>query len=42
MVFEPWRALPGKGVLFVLNLFSAVALVYEGYVVKYPFSQEPY
>ena len=31
MPFQPWRALPGKGVLFMLNLFSAVALVYEGY-----------
>ena len=31
MVFQPWRALPGKGVLLLLNLFSAVALIYEGY-----------
>ncbi|KAK6382976.1 hypothetical protein LTS17_003646 [Exophiala oligosperma] len=31
MGFEPWRALPGKGVLLLLNLLSAVALIYEGY-----------
>jgi MFS family permease len=31
MVFKPWRALPGKTVLLLLNLFSAVALIYEGY-----------
>lgn len=31
MAFQPWRALPGRGVLILLNLFSAVALVYEGY-----------
>lgn len=31
MTFQPWRALPGKGVLLLLNIFSAVALVYEGY-----------
>lgn len=31
MVFQPWRMLPGKCVLALLNLFSAVALVYEGY-----------
>ena len=31
MAFQPWRALPGKGVLLLLNLFSAVALIYEGY-----------
>lgn len=31
MVFQPWRALPGKSVLLLLNVFSAVALVYEGY-----------
>jgi hypothetical protein len=31
MVFQPWRALPGKGVLLLFNLFSAVALIYEGY-----------
>jgi len=30
-VFQPWRALPGKGVLLVLNGLSAVALIYEGY-----------
>jgi hypothetical protein len=26
-----WRRVPGKVLLFLLNLFSAVALVYEGY-----------
>lgn len=31
MAFQPWRALPGRGVLLLLNLFSAVALIYEGY-----------
>ena len=31
MGFQPWRALPGKGVLLLLNLVSAVALIYEGY-----------
>ncbi|KIX99125.1 uncharacterized protein Z520_04701 [Fonsecaea multimorphosa CBS 102226] len=31
MGFQPWRALPGKGVLLLLNLLSAVALIYEGY-----------
>lgn len=31
MAFQPWRALPGKGVLLLLNIFSAIALVYEGY-----------
>lgn len=31
MGFQPWRALPGKGVLLLLNLFSSTALVYEGY-----------
>jgi sugar porter (SP) family MFS transporter len=31
MAFKPWRALPGKSVLLFLNLFSAVALIYEGY-----------
>ena len=31
MTFQPWRALPGKGVLLLLNIFSAIALVYEGY-----------
>lgn len=31
MVFQPWRALPGRGVLLLFNIFSAVALIYEGY-----------
>ena len=31
MDFQPWRALPGKGVLLMLNALSAVALIYEGY-----------
>lgn len=31
MVFQPWRVLPGKGVLLLLNIFSSIALVYEGY-----------
>ena len=31
MAFQPWRALPGKGVLLLLNVLSSVALIYEGY-----------
>lgn len=31
MAFKPWRAIPGKSVLLFLNLYSAVALIYEGY-----------
>ncbi|KAK4684201.1 hypothetical protein P7C73_g5996, partial [Tremellales sp. Uapishka_1] len=26
-----WRRVPGKGLMFLLNLFSAVALIFEGY-----------
>jgi len=29
--FHPWRALPGKGVLLLLNGLSSIALIYEGY-----------
>ena len=28
---QPWRAIPGKGLLFLLTLFTAVALTFEGY-----------
>jgi MFS family permease len=28
---EPWRAIPGHVLLWVLNLFSAVALIFEDY-----------
>lgn len=31
MAPQPWRRLPGKVVLFLLNLFSAIALIFEGY-----------
>lgn len=31
MAFKPWRLLPGKALLFLLNLFSAIALIFEGY-----------
>lgn len=31
MGFQPWRALPGKGVLLLLNGLSSIALIYEGY-----------
>ena len=31
MSIKPWRRVPGNALLFLLNLFSAVALVYEGY-----------
>jgi len=31
MAFKPWRACPGWLLLWALNLFSAVALIYEGY-----------
>ena len=26
-----WRHVPGKGLMFLLNLFTAVALIFEGY-----------
>lgn len=31
MAYKAWKALPGKHLLLLLNIFSAVALVYEGY-----------
>ncbi|TKA27511.1 hypothetical protein B0A50_04341 [Salinomyces thailandicus] len=31
MAVQPWRRVPGKALLFLLNLFSAVALIFEGY-----------
>lgn len=31
MVFKPWRHIPGRVLLGSLNLFSAVALIFEGY-----------
>lgn len=31
MALKPWRVVPGKMLLFGLNLFSAIALIYEGY-----------
>lgn len=31
MAFAPWRALPGRVLLWALNLFSAIALIFEGY-----------
>lgn len=31
MELKPWRMLPGKALLFLLNLFSAIALIFEGY-----------
>ena len=31
MAFKPWRALPGSALLWILNSFSAVALIFEGY-----------
>ncbi|KAI4129515.1 MAG: hypothetical protein LQ347_003748 [Umbilicaria vellea] len=31
MAFKPWRAVPGRLLLWALNLFSAVALIFEGY-----------
>lgn len=31
MGFQIWRHIPGKRLLFLLNIFSAIALVYEGY-----------
>ncbi len=31
MGFEPWRLLPGKGLMIVLNIFTAIALIFEGY-----------
>ena len=29
--FKPWRRIPGRALLIVLNLFTAVALIFEGY-----------
>ena len=26
-----WQRVPGKGLMFILNLFTAVALIFEGY-----------
>ena len=31
MNIKPWRQVPGNALLFLLHLFSAVALIYEGY-----------
>lgn len=31
MGVKPWRRVPGNVLLFLLNTFSAVALIYEGY-----------
>jgi hypothetical protein len=31
MNIKPWRRVPGKALLFLLNVFSAVALIFEGY-----------
>jgi MFS family permease len=31
MAFKPWRHVPGKALLWLLNLFSAIALIFEGY-----------
>jgi hypothetical protein len=31
LTFQPWRRLPGGALLFLLNLFSAIALIFEGY-----------
>lgn len=28
---KPWRAMPGKWVLILLNVFSATSLIFEGY-----------
>lgn len=30
-LIKPWRRVPGKALLFLLNLFSAIALIFEGY-----------
>ncbi|CAL5867991.1 uncharacterized protein PFLUO_LOCUS2214 [Penicillium psychrofluorescens] len=31
MAFAPWKSIPGWLVLWALNLFSGIALIYEGY-----------
>jgi hypothetical protein len=31
MVFQPWRHVPGKALMACLQLFNAVALIFEGY-----------
>lgn len=29
--FKAWQHVPGKALMFLLNLFTSVALIYEGY-----------
>lgn len=31
MTFQPWRYVPGKLLLVVMNIFSAFGLIFEGY-----------
>lgn len=31
MAIQVWRHIPGKGLMFLLNLFTAIALIFEGY-----------
>ena len=31
MAIQLWRHVPGKGLLFLMNLFNAIALIFEGY-----------
>jgi hypothetical protein len=31
MGFQAWRNVPGKLLLLILNLFTATALIFEGY-----------
>lgn len=31
MAVQLWRRLPGKALMFLLNLFTAIALIFEGY-----------
>jgi hypothetical protein len=31
MAVQLWKHLPGKALMFILNLFTAIALIFEGY-----------
>lgn len=31
MAVQLWRYVPGKALMFLLNLFTSIALIYEGY-----------
>lgn len=31
MAIQLWKHVPGKALMFLLNLFTSIALIYEGY-----------